>query len=105
MRQRLVFLPLGRELDRRVGVVMDGLRSAGLHENTLVIATTDHGIAFPRMKCNLEDSGTGTFLILRAGREIANGAFTSGQVVDAMTAVRNVAKLEGVWLETKEEPG
>jgi len=37
------------------------------------------------MKCNLEDSGTGTFLILRAGAHVADGAFTGGQVVDAMT--------------------
>jgi arylsulfatase A-like enzyme len=76
---------MARELDRKIGVVFDALEESGLSDNTLIIATTDHGIAFPRMKCNLEDSGTGTFLILRAGPAVAGGAFTGGQVVDAMT--------------------
>jgi N-sulfoglucosamine sulfohydrolase len=79
------YTKMARELDRRMGVVIDALKSAGVYENTLIVATTDHGIAFPRMKCNLEDSGTGTFLIMRAGSAIADGAFSGGQVVDAMT--------------------
>ena len=76
---------MARELDRKIGVVLQALRETGLYENTLVIATTDHGIAFPRMKCNLQDSGTGTFLIMRAGAEIAGGTISGGKVVDAVT--------------------
>ena len=34
-------------------------------ENTLIISTTDHGISFPRMKCNLTDDGWGVSLIMR----------------------------------------
>ena len=70
-----------RELDRKIGVVLDALERSGLAENTLVICTTDHGIAFPRMKCNLYDSGIGTMLIMRGP-----GGFAAGRVIDCMTS-------------------
>lgn len=68
-------------LDRGVGRVLDALEEAGLAENTLVICTTDHGIAFPRMKCNLTDHGIGVMLIMRGP-----GAFGGGKVVDALVS-------------------
>ena len=71
-----------RELDRKMGVVLDALERSGSADNTLVICTTDHGIAFPRMKCNLHDSGIGTMLIMRdAGRLLR-----VGKVIDCMTS-------------------
>jgi len=75
------FRTIARRLDRRVGVVLDALDRAGLAENTLVICTTDHGIAFPFMKCNLTDHGIGVFLILRGP-----GGFTGGRVCDEMVS-------------------
>ena len=63
------FKTAARELDRRIGVVLAALGRHGLDRNTLVIATTDHGIAFPRMKCTLTDQGIGVLLILRGPRE------------------------------------
>jgi arylsulfatase A-like enzyme len=68
-----------RELDDGFGAVLDALDEAGLADNTLVICTTDHGIAFPYMKCNLTDHGCGVFLIVRGP-----GGFTGGKVSDAM---------------------
>ena len=47
------------ELDRGMGAVLDALDANGLADNTLVICTTDHGIAFPRMKGFLTDHGIG----------------------------------------------
>ena len=73
------FKESARILDRKIGLVLDALERSGHAENTLVICTTDHGIAFPRMKCNLEDSGTGIMLIMRGP-----GGFTGGKVIDAM---------------------
>ena len=70
-----------RELDRKMGIVLDALDRSGLADNTLVICTTDHGIAFPRMKCNLHDSGIGTMLIMRGP-----GGFAAGRVSDCMTS-------------------
>ncbi len=68
-----------RILDDWMGGVLEALDTHGLAENTLVILTTDHGIAFPRMKCNLQDSGTGIMLMMRGP-----GGFEGGKVVDAM---------------------
>src|ERR1051326_7838267 len=59
------FRSSARLLDHGCGVVLESLERAGLAANTLVISTTDHGIAFPRLKCNLTDSGWGVSLIMR----------------------------------------
>lgn len=60
------YIAHARTLDRKMGVVFDALRDTGQWDNTLIICTTDHGIAFPRMKCNLEDHGIGVMLLMRA---------------------------------------
>jgi arylsulfatase A-like enzyme len=68
-------------LDNGVGQVLDALDRSGLADDTIVLCTTDHGIAFPMMKCNLTDHGIGVFLILRGPGELAGG-----KVVDAMVS-------------------
>jgi arylsulfatase A-like enzyme len=68
-----------RIMDKGVGEVLDALDAAGVAENTLVISTTDHGIAFPNMKCHLRDTGTGISLIMRGP-----GVFSKPQVSDAL---------------------
>jgi N-sulfoglucosamine sulfohydrolase len=54
-----------KEMDRAVGRIIHAIKEYGLEENTLVIYTTDHGIAFPRAKGTLKDSGLETSLIIR----------------------------------------
>jgi len=54
-----------RFMDQQAGLVLEALNTSGLSENTIIIATTDHGIAFPGMKCNLTDKGTGVYLMLK----------------------------------------
>ncbi|MDR2094588.1 MAG: sulfatase, partial [Treponema sp.] len=51
--------------DRSAGMVIDALRRTGLDNNTILIFTTDHGIAFPWMKCNLYDPGIGVALMIK----------------------------------------
>lgn len=68
-----------RIMDHGVGQVLDALDRLGLSENTLVLCTTDHGIAFPRMKCSLTDAGMGVHMIIRGPRE-----FREPRVCDAM---------------------
>jgi arylsulfatase A-like enzyme len=75
------FKASARVMDQAVGDVLKALEAAGLADNTLVISTTDHGIAFPAMKCNLTDHGMGVSLILRGP-----GGFTDGKVCDAMVS-------------------
>ncbi len=85
--------------DEGVGMILDALESAGLAEQTLVIATTDHGVAFPGMKCTLTDHGTGVMLILRGP-----GGFDGGQVCDAMVSHLDVFPTICELIET-EPPG
>lgn len=54
--------------DRGVGQLMDLLDEAGLAENTILIVTTDHGIAMPRAKSTLYDAGIKTLLFMRYPR-------------------------------------
>ncbi|MFD1030099.1 sulfatase family protein [Metaplanococcus flavidus] len=54
-----------KELDRSVGRITKMLDAAGLAENTVLIYTTDHGIAFPRAKGTLLDAGLETALLIR----------------------------------------
>ncbi len=68
-------------LDRKMGTVFDALRESGQWENTLIICTTDHGIAFPLMKCNLTDHGIGVMLMMRGP-----GGFKGGVATDALVS-------------------
>jgi arylsulfatase A-like enzyme len=68
-------------MDDGVGQVLQAIERAGLADNTLVISTTDHGIAFPAMKCNLTDHGMGVMLTMRGP-----GVFRGGKVCDAMVS-------------------
>jgi arylsulfatase A-like enzyme len=75
------FKASARTLDAKMGAVLDALERAGLAENTLVICTTDHGIAFPRMKCTLTEGGIGVMLIMRGP-----GGFGDGRVIDSLVS-------------------
>lgn len=73
------FIDDARSLDAVMGHVIEAVDKAGLRDSTLIIVTTDHGIAFPHMKCNLTDHGLGVMLMLRGP-----GGFEGGRVLDAM---------------------
>lgn len=64
-----------------MGAVLDALDAEDLADNTLVICTTDHGLAFPGAKATLYDRGLGVMLILRGP-----GGFEGGKAVDALVS-------------------
>jgi arylsulfatase A-like enzyme len=66
-----------RSLDQGVGTVLDALE----HDNTLLIFTTDHGLAFPGAKATLTDRGIGVLLIIRGP-----GGFSGGKLSDALVS-------------------
>ena len=75
-----LYIDAARNLDAKMGQVFEALDQHGLRDNTLVICTTDHGIAFPMMKCHLADHGMGVSLILRGPGECQGGKVVDGMV-------------------------
>jgi N-sulfoglucosamine sulfohydrolase len=75
------FMKSARRLDGNIGIVLDSLEKSGRSGETLVICTTDHGAAFPRMKCNLTDGGIGVMLMMRGP-----GGFAGGKTIDALVS-------------------
>lgn len=75
------FHTLAQTLDQGVGAVLQALDDSGLAEHTLVIFTTDHGVAFPGHKCTLTDGGIGIALLMRGP-----GDFRGGRVLDGMVS-------------------
>ncbi len=80
-------------LDAKIGVVLEALERNHLTENTIIICTTDHGLAFPGMKCNLTDRGIGVMLML-CGPQIP-----AGMVCDALVSQIDIFPTLCDWLE------
>ena len=51
--------------DREATEILQVLDSAGMRDNTIVVMTSDNGMAFPRGKCNLYDAGVRMPLVVR----------------------------------------
>jgi len=83
-------------VDEAVGRILAALEQSGRAENTLVIYTTDHGIAFPGAKATLLDPGLEIALLIRGP-----GGFAGGKRIEAM--VSN-ADLLPTLLELLEQP-
>ena len=60
-------------LDDAIGMITDALASTGLDETTLVLFTTEHGIAFPRAKGCCYDPGIEAALLARLPGTIDGG--------------------------------
>jgi len=96
------FKASARSLDQGVGAVLHALHDFGLVDNTLVICTTDHGIAFPGAKATLFDRGIGVMTIVRGP-----AGFSGGKVIDApvthLDVYPTLCELAGVpapeWLQ------
>jgi len=83
-----------RRMDQSVGEILGALESQQLAQNTVVVFTTDHGIAFPRAKATLYDPGIRTALLMRWPEGLAGGqsipAMTSN--VDLFTTLVHIAR-------------
>ncbi len=95
---------MARDLDAQYGQILTALDESGLADNTIVLCTTDHGVAFPFGKCNLTDHGIGVLLMLRGP---AGTQLTGGRLIDAIVSHVDVfptlCELIGIdkphWLE------
>lgn len=66
-------------IDEAIGTVLDAIDASGRGEETLFIFTVDHGVAFPRCKSTLYDSGLRTALMIRY-----DGVAPAGRRVDSL---------------------
>lgn len=73
------------KLDSYVGQIVRAVREGHLWDNTVVVFTTDHGIALPRAKQTLYDSGLRCALIMKTP-----DIDPSGQVHDRMVAMADL---------------
>ncbi|MCC6363978.1 MAG: sulfatase [Bryobacterales bacterium] len=72
--------------DRHLGLALQALEKAGELDNTLVVATSDHGMPFPRVKGQIYEHGFHVPLAIRWGKRIA-----AGRAVDDFINVRDFA--------------
>jgi N-sulfoglucosamine sulfohydrolase len=84
-----------RSLDQGVGTVLNALDEHELADNTLVILTTDHGLAFPGAKGTLFDRGIGVLLIMR-GPGGAHGGRVSNALVSHVDLFPTICELAGI---------
>lgn len=68
-------------MDECAGRVLEALAAAGRERDTIVAFTSDHGPAFPGLKCSLTDGGLGVALLLRYP-----GNPAAGRALDAMVS-------------------
>jgi len=98
------FITMAKCADDCVGTVLAAVKDANLENDTFIFFTTDHGIAFPKMKCNLYDTGIGVSLIVKYP-----GNPTAGQAIDSLVSHVDIfptlCDIAGVerpdWLEGK----
>ncbi len=95
------YVELVKRVDVALGQILDKLEATGQRENTIIICTTDHGVAFPSMKNNLTDHGTGVLFIL-SGPGVPRGKVTDAlsTQLDVFPTLCDAAGIEKpAWLE------
>jgi arylsulfatase A-like enzyme len=96
------YLTSARIADHSFGIVMEALHQSGHDQDTIVIFTTDHGLAFPKMKCWLYDTGIGVSLIIKLPRHSNPGKSLDALVsqIDLFPTLCDWAGLEKPdWLQ------
>lgn len=88
------FMTTAQYADQNVHLLMEALKEKGLLEQTVVIYTTDHGVALPFHKCNLKDTGIGISLILRHPQK--GHGVVCDQLVSHIDVYPTVCELLGV---------
>lgn len=96
------YITSARTVDNCINIIMKALKASGLREETIIIFTTDHGIAFPEMKSTLYDTGIGVTLIVDYPGNRMKGSI-SDALVSHIDIYPTLCELTGMekpeWLE------
>ena len=81
-------------LDEAVGEIMEALAETGLKEETIVLFTTEHGIAFPRAKGSCYDAGLEAALLC-AGPDIIEPGKQHDEFISNIDVLPTILELVG----------
>lgn len=98
------FYTSAKYADECFGKIIKALKDNGLYNDTLIIFTTDHGVANPFNKCNLLDAGTGVALMMRNPKNKNNGRVIDSLVshIDIFPTICDIAQIDKPhWLQGK----
>jgi len=87
------------QMDEAVGRIVDAIRAAPGGEETLVVFTTDHGVAFPGAKSTLYDAGVKVALVVSPPKSWGVGPGRRAGLVSHLDVVPTLLELVG-----QEEP-
>ncbi|ELY60994.1 sulfatase family protein [Natronococcus jeotgali] len=82
-------------IDEAIGTILEALVSAGIEDETLVIVTTEHGIAFPRAKGTCYDAGIEAALVMRYPG-VVDGGERYDELVSNVDVLPTILELAGV---------
>lgn len=84
-----------RWMDEAVGTIMNAVHGAGRDHDTVVLFTTDHGMAFPRAKGMLYDAGIGVALIARLPERVGRNGYAVGELISTIDIAPTLVELAG----------
>src|SRR6218665_3141581 len=83
------------QMDQAVGSILDAIETNGLAENTLVIFTPDHGVAFPGAKSTLYDRGVKVAFIARPPRSWQVAPGRTSRIISHLDVVPTLLAVAG----------
>ncbi len=86
-----------KHVDEQFGRWTKAIQELGLEKDTLVIVTTDHGIAMPRAKCSVYEPGLQVMLMMRhAGRKGWHGGVVRNEMMSNIDVLPSILELAGI---------
>ncbi|OPX21848.1 MAG: hypothetical protein B1H04_05970 [Planctomycetales bacterium 4484_123] len=95
-RQMAMFHGAIRFMDQHVGRIIEALDRSDLAGSTVVVFTTDHGMAFPRAKSTLYDPGIGVAAIVRMPAAAGVGGTVCDDLISGVDLRPTLCELAGV---------
>lgn len=90
------YLTSAKYADECFGMVIEALKETNHYDDTIVIFTTDHGVAMPFNKCTLSDKGLGVSMLMHVPSSIKKGISTDMLLsqIDIYPTLCDLMKLE-----------